>query len=413
MSILKPFRAWRPLPQLAAQIACRPYDVMNRAEAKIEAAQNNLSFLHIIRAEIDLPDTVGDYEPQVYDKAQQNFDALVQNAHLTQDPLPYLYIYEQEWQGHTQTGIMALISTDDYVQDIIKKHEHTRPSKEQDRINHMMHTHLHSEPILTSYKQVPDIDAIVTTTISNQAPDYNFIADDGIRHTFWVLKDQASIKQLCLLFDQKVPAIYIADGHHRAASSVKVALAQREQNPQHNGTEEYNFILAVAFPDNQLQIIDYNRVIKDLNGLTTHDFLAKISQKFNLTPQDKTYKPQAPRHFGIYIGGTWYQAIAHDKLYTEHPIDSLDIAVLSDHVLAPILGINDQRTDPRIDFVGGMRGMTELERRVDNGEMALAIAIYPVSMSQLLRVADSGEVMPPKSTWFEPKLRSGLAVHQF
>jgi uncharacterized protein (DUF1015 family) len=412
VSILKPFRAWRPLPNIAHLVACRPYDVMNRAEAKTEAMGNDLSFLHIIRAEIDLPDQVGDYDPQVYDKARQNFDALVQGGNMVQDQQPCLYIYEQEWQGHAQMGIMALISTDDYVQDIIKKHEYTRPAKEQDRINHITRTHLHAEPILTSYKNVPEIDHIVTT-VTQQQPDYNFIANDGIRHTFWVMNQSNYIAQIEQLFAQKVPAIYIADGHHRAASSAKVALAMRQQNPQHKGDEAYNFILAVAFPDNQLQIIDYNRVVKDLNGMTTDEFLAKVAEKFTLIPQKSTYKPTAPRHFGIYIGGNWYEALAQQQLYSEHPIDSLDVAILSNHVLAPILGIHDQRTDPRIDFVGGMRGMAELERRVDSGEMALAIAIYPVSMSQLLRVADSGEVMPPKSTWFEPKLRSGLAVHEF
>lgn len=413
MSTLRPFRAWRPLPHLAHLVACRPYDVMNRAEAKAEAANNEYSFLHVIRAEIDLPDTVGDYDTQVYDRARQNFDALIKNGDLTQDPQPYLYLYEQEWQGHRQIGIMALISTDDYEQDIIKKHEHTRPAKEQDRINHMTRTHLHSEPILTSYKQVPQIDALVEQTIATQTPDYNFTADDGIRHTFWVLRNENHIAQLCQLFDRQVPAIYIADGHHRAASSVKVALALRANNPKHTGEEAYNFILAVAFPDNQLQIIDYNRVVKDLNGYTPNDFLVQVAQKFTLTKQANTYQPASPRHFGIYIDSHWYEAIAHHELYTDHPIDSLDVAVLSNHLLAPILGIADQRTDQRIDFVGGMRGMTELERRVNSGEMALAIAIYPVSIAQLLRVADSGNVMPPKSTWFEPKLRSGLATHEF
>ena len=413
MSIIKPFRAWRPRPDIAHLVACRPYDVMNRSEAKAEANGNPYSFLHVIRAEIDLSDKTNDYDEAVYRKALYNFNRAVKNGELWQEQSECLYIYAQTWNGHRQTGIMALLSTDDYLNDTIKKHEHTRPAKELDRIKHMIHTHLHSEPILTAYPQVPDIDAIVAQITEQNAPDCDFTAADGIQHTLWTIKNEKDITRLCQLFAEKVPAIYIADGHHRAASSAKVSISEKENNPHHQGNEEYNYILAVVFPDNQLKIIDYNRVVKDLNGHTEAEFLAAIAQKFDLTAQSNTYQPQQPRHFGIYIGGIWYKAVAKDQLYTDHPINGLDVAVLSDQVLAPILGISDQRTDPRIDFVGGMRGMAELERRVDSGEMALAIAIYPVSMSQLLRVADSGEVMPPKSTWFEPKLRSGIAIHQF
>lgn len=413
MSIIKPFRAWRPRPDIAHLVACRPYDVMNRAEAKAEANGNPYSFLHVIRAEIDLSDEINDYDEAVYQKALSNFNRAVQNGELWQEESEKFYIYAQTWNGHRQTGIMALLSTDDYLNDTIKKHEHTRPSKELDRIKHMKHTHLHSEPILTAYPQVLDIDAIVAQITEQNAPDCDFTTTDGIQHTFWTIKNEKDITRLCQLFAEKVPAIYIADGHHRAASSAKVSMSEKENNPHHQGNEEYNYILAVVFPDNQLKIIDYNRVIKDLNGHTEAEFLAAIAQKFDLTAQSGTYQPQQPRHFGVYIGGIWYKAVAKDQLYTDHPINGLDVAVLSDQVLAPILGISDQRTDPRIDFVGGMRGMRELEKRVDSGEMAVAIAIYPVSMAQLLRVADSGEVMPPKSTWFEPKLRSGIAIHQF
>lgn len=414
MSVFKPFCGLRPIAALAASIASRPYDVMNREEAKEEAAGNSHSFLHIIRAEIDLPDSVGDYDQTVYDKAKENFAQWITDNIFVQDPSPNFYIYEQEWLGYKQTGIMGLISTDDYLNDMIKKHEFTRPAKELDRINHMKTTGLHAEPILTAYPAVKEIDEIVAALVQQQEPDYNFIAPDGIRHTLWAITQPALNQTLQQLFDQKVPAIYIADGHHRAASSVKVALHCRQNNPNHTGYEDYNFILAVAFPDNQLRIIDYNRVIKDLNGLDVAHFLDKISPNFDVQKKTGLYKPEKPRQFSMYLDGQWYCLTAKPHLYQNTDIiESLDISILSNGLIDPVLGIKDQRTDSRIDFVGGMRGLEELQRRTDSGEMRLAFALYPVSMAQLIAVADSGNVMPPKSTWFEPKLRSGLVVHKF
>lgn len=413
MAIIKPFCAWRPLPSVAEHLACRPYDVMNRQEAKMQAHDNKLSFLHVIRAEIDLPDDIDEHHPSVYEQAKKAFEKFAQNGIFVQDPNACLYVYEQEWRGRTQTGIMTLLDVADYEQDIIKKHEHTRPEKEQDRITHILTTCLHSEPILTAYRQINEIDAIVAA-ICAQTPCYNFSTDDGIRHTFWVIEQPKTIEQLCILFKERVPVIYIADGHHRAASSAKVAQKMRNENPAHNGEEAYNSILAVVFPDKQLQIIDYNRVVKSLNGWNNADFLAQVAQKFQVETVPSAYQPDSPRHFGMYFNRQWYQLTASEQLYTsQNPVDLLDISILSEHLLKPILGIEDQRTDKRIEFVGGIRGLKELQQRVDSGEMAVAFAIYPVSMQQLLSVADAGQVMPPKSTWFEPKLRSGLAVHAF
>lgn len=414
MSVLKPFKGWRPLPELAAAIASRPYDVMNRAEAYEEAADNPHSFLHIIRSEIDLPDTVGDYDQTVYLKAKENFEQWAKAGIFAADKGENFYIYEQEWLGYIQTGIMGLISTDDYLNDVIKKHEFTRPAKELDRINHMKVTRLHAEPILTAYPAVAEIDALVESVTKKQAPNYNFTASDGIRHTLWTIDNPVLNQTLSRLFAQKVPAIYIADGHHRAASSVKVAMDCRENNIEHDGSEEYNFILAVVFPDNQLRIIDYNRLVKDLNGLNTADFLAKVAQNFIIDPQNEPYKPDQPRRFSMYLDGKWYALTAKPHLYQDADvIGSLDVSILSNGLIDPILGIKDQRTDSRIDFVGGIRGLEELQRRTDSGEMRIAFAFYPVSMAELIAVADSGNVMPPKSTWFEPKLRSGLVVHRF
>ena len=413
MSIIKSFKGYRPVPNLAKQVASRPYDVLNRAEAKAEAAGNPYSYLHIVRSEISLPDEVSAYSEAVYEKAKANFEQMTQGKVLLQDAENCLYVYAQTMNGKRQIGLVACTSIDDYLNDIIKKHEFTRTAKEQDRINHISTTNLHSGPILMAYPNVMAIDAIINQVVK-QMPQYDFASVDGIQHTFWVIDDADKIGALTELFAQKVPYIYIADGHHRAASSTKVGLQKRKENENHTGDEQYNYFLSVLFPDNQLTIIDYNRVVTDLNGLNKADFLTKVSEKFDVETAKSAYQPQTPYRFGMYLDGEWYILTAKKGTYEEnHPILSLDISVLSDNLLAPILNITDQRTDNRIDFVGGIRGMKELERRVDNGEMRLAFSIFAVSIQQLIDVANSGKVMPPKSTWFEPKLRSGLVTHQF
>ncbi|MGB1206673.1 MAG: DUF1015 domain-containing protein [Chitinophagales bacterium] len=413
MSIIKSFKGYRPVPNLAKQIASRPYDVLNRAEAKAEATDNPYSYLHIVRSEIGLPDEVSAYDATVYAKAKANFEQMTQENILVQDTEASMYVYAQTMNGKQQVGLVACTSIDDCLNDIIKKHEFTRPTKEQDRINHIYTTNLHSGPILMAYPNVMAIDAIINQVIA-QKPAYDFAAVDDIQHTFWVIDDADKIGALTELFAQKVPYIYIADGHHRVASSTKVGLRKRAENEHHTGEEEYNYFLSVLFPDNQLTIIDYNRVVTDLNGLSKADFLAKVSEKFDVEISETAYQPQTPYRFGMYLDKKWYMLTAKKGTYEEnHPILSLDISVLSDNLLAPILNITDQRTDNRIDFVGGIRGMKELERRVDSGEMCLAFSIYAVSIQQLIDVANSGKVMPPKSTWFEPKLRSGLVTHQF
>lgn len=413
MAIVKPFKAYRPAKKLAAQVASLPYDVMNRNEAKQMAIGNEHSFLRVIRAEIGMNDKASPYDTTVYKRARVNFDELVANGTLQQDQQACYYIYAQSMNGQQQVGIAAVLSTVDYENDIIKKHEFTRPAKEQDRINHISTTGLHTGPVLMAYPQVPAIDAIVNQVIS-QKPNYDFTAADGIQHTLWVVSSIGLITQLQQLFTSEVQHIYIADGHHRAASSAKVAQALKATNPKHTGEEEYNFFLSVLFPDNQLNIIDYNRVITDLNGLSKEEFIQALANNFEVSKKNSTFKPSKPYEFGMYLNGVWYALTAKPHTYdATHPILSLDISILSKYVLEDILNIVDQRRDDRIDFVGGIRGLQELERRVDNGEMQLAFAIYPVSIQQLFAVANSGEVMPPKSTWFEPKLRSGVVTHEF
>lgn len=413
MAIIRAFRGYRPAKELVAKVASRPYDVLNRAEALAEA--NPHSYLHIIRSEIDLPELENPYDKLVYQTAKKNFDRFVHEGILNQDSVNCLYVYAQTMNGKQQVGLMTCTSIEDYQNDTIKKHEFTRPTKEQDRINHISTTKIHSGPVLMAYPQVNTIDAIVEQVTQKQAPEYDFTAEDGIQHTLWVINDVSIIQTLVDLFDSEVEAIYIADGHHRAASSTKVGLKLKEQNENHTGKEGYNFFLSVLFPDNQLQIIDYNRVVRHLNGMNKLTFLQKVGEKFTLQNKGKEQvKPSQHYTFGMYLEGEWYELTAKEGTYdTEDPIASLDISVLSDNLIAPILGISDQRTDDGIDFVGGIRGLGELEKRVDSGEMKLAFSIYPVSIQQLIDVANSGNVMPPKSTWFEPKLRSGLVTHKF
>lgn len=414
MSIVKPFRGLRPQKDIAARLSCLPYDVMNTQEAAQMAQGNPQSFLHITRAEIDLPEGIDPHSKQVYDKSLQNFNDFQQKGWLVQDDAPKFYIYAQTMDGRTQYGIAGAAFCEDYQNGIIKKHELTRPDKEDDRMVHVNTLDANAEPVFLSYRAVPEIDAIVDNIVRNQQPEYDFVSADGFGHKFWVIDDSAINAKIEKLFAEQVPALYVADGHHRTAAAARVGLERKANNPNHTGKEEYNYFLAVIFPDSQLKIMDYNRVIKDLNGNTESEFLDKLSTAFDVKDMGtEIYKPQRLHQMSLYMGGHWYSLDAKPGTYDDaDPIGVLDVTILTKQVLDPILGITDLRTSKRIDFVGGIRGLGELKRRVDNGEMQCAFAMYPVSMSQLLDIADTGNIMPPKTTWFEPKLRSGLVVHK-
>ncbi len=414
MATIKAFKGLRPPESLAEKVAARPYDVLNSAEARLEAKGNPYSFLHVTKAEIDLPEDIDLYDDRVYAKAKENFELFLSKKYLVADPADCLYVYRQIMGSHAQVGLVACSSVQDYQDDVIKKHEHTRPVKENDRIRHMREIRAHSGPVFLAYPEVYAIDEIIDQVIAGQDPEFDLETPDQVRHTIWVIRDRSTITELVRLFRTKVPATYIADGHHRAASSAKVGLTLKQENPNHTGEEEYNYFLTALFPADQLQIQDYNRVVRDLNGLSREAFLKALTSNFEVASVKEAYRPDDNYCYGLYLPGQWYRLeVLPGKVNEDDPIASLDISVLSDLVIAPILGIADQRTDDRIDFVGGIRGLGELERRVDSGEMAVAFAIYPVSIGQLMDVADSGQVMPPKSTWFEPKLRSGLVVHTF
>ena len=413
MAIIKPFRALRPTPEVAPRVASLPYDVMNTEEAREMAAGNPYSFLHVSRAEIDLPVGTDVHSPNVYQKAAENFQTLIGNGTLKQDNNPCLYIYAQTMDGRRQVGLVACSSVEDYFNDVIKKHEFTRPEKEQDRIEHMEAVKAHVGPIFLTYASNVTVKTVISKVIS-KAPVNNFTSEDGIHHTLWVVDDSNDVETICNAFQKEIPCTYIADGHHRAASAAKVGKKLQAQNPSHTGTEEYNFFLSVLFPADELAIMDYNRVVKDLNGLTKDQLIEKLSEKFSIIEIDsENAKPAQLHELGMYLDGHWYRLIAKSGTYTTDPIGILDVTILQDNVLAPLLGIADPRTDKRIDFVGGIRGLKQLAKRVDSGEMAVAFALYPVSLQQLMDIADSGNVMPPKSTWFEPKLRDGLVSHLF
>ena len=410
MAILKPFRGIRPQKNKVKLVASKPYDVLNDIEAKAEAGDNKYSFYHVIKPEIDFPLDVDHYSPEIYKKGKANMDKMIADGTLFQDEKNCLYIYQQTMDGRKQTGLVGSASVDDYVNNIIKKHELTRPDKEEDRKNHVRVSKMNYEPVFFAYPAVAAIDEIVHKIISGKS-EYDFVADDGIGHSFWVVNDDAIIKQICELFS-KIPYTYIADGHHRTAAAALVGKELGEKNKNHTGNEEYNFFLAVHFPDNQLKIFDYNRVIKDLNGLSSQDVITKISENFIVEQMNNLFHPTGLHNFGMYLDGKWYSLTAKKGTYNDNdPIGVLDATILSEKILKPILNIVDLRTDKRIDFVGGIRGFGELERRVNSGEMKVAFALYAVSMKQLIDIADSGQIMPPKTTWFEPKLRSGLVVH--
>lgn len=406
MAKISPFKALRPQAALADKVASRPYDVLNSKEAKLEASGNPYSFLHITKSEIDLDEKTDIHSAVVYDKAKENLQAFIRNNTLFRESKACYYIYQLVMNDRSQTGLVCGSSVDDYENDIIKKHEFTRPEKEQDRINHIKTTGAQTGNVFLAYRNVEAIDALINRWKDEHSAIYNFVADDGIKHSIWVVNDNETIQQITALFEEEVPFTYIADGHHRAASAAKVRQALSDDKKP--GADLF---LTTLFPSNQLYIMDYNRVIKDLNGLTINALLEKIGKNFVITPSGSEVKPQELHQFGMYVNGTWYTLTANEGSYKNDPIGVLDVTILQDNILDPVFGIKDQRTDKRIDFVGGIRGLDELVKKVDSKEMAIAFSLYPVSIQQLFDIADSGNVMPPKSTWFEPKLRDGLLTH--
>jgi uncharacterized protein (DUF1015 family) len=411
MAILKPFKGIRPKKELVERVACRPYDVLDEKEARVEANGDEISFYHVIKPEIDFPDGYNVYAPEIYEKGKSNFEKMRADGVFFQDQQDCLYIYAQTMNGRRQYGIVGCASVDDYLNDIIKKHELTRPDKEEDRKNHVRVGNMNAEPVFFAYPQAVKLDEIVAVVVKH-APEYDFTTGDGIGHTFWVINDAATVQAIADEF-AKIPATYVADGHHRTAAAALVGKELREKNPSYTGKEEFNYFLAVHFPDNQLHIMDYNRVVKDLNGLSEEEFISKLSENFSIQKIGASqHHPHKLHNFGLYIGGSWYSLDAKPGTYNDNdPIGVLDVTILSERVLAPLLNIVDLRKDKRIEFVGGLRGLGELKKRVDSGEMKAAFALYPVTMKQLIDIADSGKIMPPKTTWFEPKLRSGLVIH--
>ena len=412
MARIKPFKGVRPPKELVEQVASRPYDVLNSEEARNEAAGNEKSLYHIIKPEIDFAPGTDEHDPKVYQKAIENFKKFQEKGWLQQDPTERYYVYAQTMNGRTQYGLVVGANVDDYLNGVIKKHELTRRDKEEDRMKHVRINDANIEPVFFSYPDNKEIDQIVAETTSNPA-EYDFIAPDGFGHHFWIIDNPETIDRITRLCAQ-IPYLYIADGHHRTAAAALVGAEKAKANPNHNGDEEYNFFLAVCFPASQLNIIDYNRVVKDLNGLTDEQFLEKISEHFFIEKKgSEIYKPAALHNFALYLNHNWYSLTAKPGTYKENdPIGVLDVTISSDLILRDILGITDLRSDKRIDFVGGIRGLGELQKRVDSGEMRVALALYPVSMKQLMDIADTGNIMPPKTTWFEPKLRSGLVIHK-
>ena len=413
MAIIKPFRGIRPPQDLVEQVVSRPYDVLNSAEARAEAGDNEKSLYHIIKPEIDFPEGTDEHDPRVYSKAAENFEKFQQEGWLVQDKKNCYYIYAQTMNGKTQYGLVVGAYVPDYMNGVIKKHELTRRDKEEDRMKHVRVNNANVEPVFFAYPDDALLDEIVRKYTAEK-PVYDFVApDDGFGHKFWVIDDDKDIERITEEF-KGMPALYIADGHHRSAAAALVGAEKANQNPAHRGDEEYNFFMAVCFPASQLTIIDYNRVVKDLNGLSEEEFLAALQKNFEVQKMGaEIYKPTGLHNFSLYLGGNWYSLTARPGTYNDNdPIGVLDVTISSNLILDEILGIKDLRSDKRIDFVGGIRGLGELKRRVDSGEMKVALALYPVSMKQLMDIADTGNIMPPKTTWFEPKLRSGLVIHK-
>lgn len=412
MARIKPFKGLRPPKNLVEQVASRPYDVLNSEEARKEAEGNEKSLYHIIKPEIDFEAGTDEHDERVYTKAVENFDKFQKNGWLVQDSEERYYIYAQTMNGHTQYGLVVCTHMEDYLNGIIKKHELTRRDKEEDRMKHVRINNANIEPVFFAYPDQPELNEIISRITTRKA-EYDFISSDGFGHHFWIIKDKETIDRITSIFET-IPALYIADGHHRTAAAALVGAEKSKQNPDHRGDEEYNYFLAVCFPESQLNIIDYNRVVKDLNGLTPDDFIKKLSSHFIVEKKgNNIYRPDRLHNFALYIDGNWYSLTAKPDTYDDNdPIDILDVTISSNFILRDILGIKDLRSDKRIDFVGGIRGLEELQKRVDSGEMKMALALYPVSMKQLMDIADTGNIMPPKTTWFEPKLRSGLVIHK-
>lgn len=412
MAKVKPFKGVRPPSHLVTEVASRPYDVLNSEEARHEAQGNPKSLYHIIKPEIDFSPDVDEHDPRVYDKAVKNFNAFQDNGWLLQDDKDCYYIYAQTMDGRTQYGIVVAAWVNDYMEGRIKKHELTRRDKEEDRMKHVRVNDANIEPVFFAFPDNDVLQSVINTVIAG-SPEYDFVAPDGFGHTFWVVRDDSLIEKITEAFDQ-IPHLYIADGHHRSAAAALVGNEKAHQNPDHKGDEEYNYFLAVAFPASHLRIIDYNRVVRDLNGLSSDEFLGRIARDFIVDDMGKEpYRPASLHNFSLYLDGHWYSLTAREGRYDDSdPIGVLDVTISSNLILRDILGINDLRSDKRIDFVGGIRGLEELSRRVDSGEMKMALALYPVSMKQLMDIADTGNIMPPKTTWFEPKLRSGLVIHK-
>ena len=413
MAVVKPFRGLRPPRSIAKDLSWLPYDVMNSEEAVLLAKGNKYSLLRITKSEIDLPEGTDIHSEEVYNTSVNNFKKWRENGWLIQEKEPRFYIYAQTMDGQKQYGIVGCASVDDYLNGVIKKHELTRPDKEQDRMIHVRINNANIEPVFFAYHAVKEIDDIVSKIVKKEKPDYDFISEDGFGHQFWVIKNKKTNALIERLFREKVLNTYIADGHHRTAAAALVGKEKRENNPVHTGTEEYNFFLAVHFPENQLRIMDYNRTVKDLNGLSEEEFIKKLKESFIIEDKGtEIYKPVKLHNFSMYLGGKWFSLNAKEETFDNNdPIGVLDVTILTNLILAPVLDIQDLRRSKRLDFVGGLRGLGELKKRVDSGEMKVAFALFPVSMKQLIAIADSGNIMPPKTTWFEPKLRSGLVIH--
>ena len=412
MAKVKPFRGVRPPKEYVEKVASKPYDVLSSEEARAEAGDNEMCLYHIIKPEIDFEPGTGEHEPKVYDKAVENFKKFQDKGWLVQDDQDCYYIYAQTMDGRTQYGFVVGASVEDYLTGRIKKHELTRREKEADRMHHIEINNANIEPVFLAFPDNNTLEDIIDRT-AQTTPEYDFVSEDGIGHTLWVIKDKETIDTITHEFGE-IPYLYIADGHHRTAAAAHVGEEKAKADPNHNGTEEYNYLLAVCFPQSHLKVMDYNRVVVDLNGYTEEDFLKKLEDKFIVEEKGtEIYKPEKLHNFSLYLGGKWYSLTAKEGTYDDNdPIGVLDVTISSDYILRDILGITDLRTDHRIDFVGGIRGLGELKRRVDSGEMKMALALYPVTMKQIIDIADSGKIMPPKATWFEPKLRSGLIIHK-
>lgn len=410
MAVFLPFKAFRPVQEFAHEVASKPYDVLNSAEAREEVKGHPLSFLHVGKPEIDLDPTIDLYSPQVYEKGKENLQRLINDGILFQDKEPNFYIYAQTMNNRTQYGLVGCASVDDYLNDVIKKHEKTRKDKEEDRCNHVRVTNAHTGPIFLTYQDNREIDEIVND-YTKEKPHYDFFSTDGIRHQAWLIESRQTIEKISSVL-AKVPNFYVADGHHRSAAASIAGRERQKANPNHKGNEEYNFFLAVLFPASHLYIMDYNRVVKDLNGNTEEQFFNKLKETFDVKESKEQVRPIRKGEVGLYMDNKWYSLQAKKELLENpDPVERLDVAILQNKVLNPILGIEDPRTSKRIDFVGGIRGIGELEKRVNSGEMKLAFVMYPTSIQELISIADAGKIMPPKSTWFEPKLRDGLFVH--